>query len=160
MIWNSSREFSNFVVGSAFGALIAIGIVMLVIFLIAAYIYISYAWMIIAKKLRYKKPWFAWVPVLNIIMMLQLGAFSAWWTLLLLIPILGWIAVFVLVIIATWRIFELRNYPGWYSLSLAVPKFGIVLYMIALGFVAWNDKKNTRVSARTATRKVKKKKRR
>ena len=74
-------------------------------------------------------------------MILQLGGFHWAWIFLLLIPVLGWIAVFVLLVIATWRIFEKRKYPGWFSLSMVIPKAGLILYLVAIGFVAWRDKK-------------------
>ncbi|MBI2004437.1 hypothetical protein HYS72_03155 [Candidatus Pacearchaeota archaeon] len=49
----------------------------------------------------------------------------------------------MLLIIAHWRIFEIRNYPGWLSL---IPLAGIIPFLgglagiaslIILGFVAW-----------------------
>ena len=129
----------SFIKWAIFGGLIALG-VFLVILAIGIYIYFAFAWMKIAKKLKYKNPWFAWIPVLNIAMILQLGGFHWAWTFLILIPLFGWIALFVLVIIATWRIFEKRKYPGWFSLSLIIPKVGFILYLIAIGFVAWQDK--------------------
>ena len=74
-------------------------------------------------------------------MVLELGSFHWAWIFLVLIPILGWIALMVLLIIATWRIFEKRKYPGWYSLSMIIPKVGGILYLIAIGFVAWKNQK-------------------
>jgi hypothetical protein len=74
-------------------------------------------------------------------MILQLGEFHWALIFLFLIPILGWIALSVLIIIAMWRIFEKRKYPGWFSLSLILPKIGGVLYLIIIGFVAWKDRK-------------------
>ena len=43
-------------------------------------------------------------------------------------------------LISNWRIFEKRKYPGWFSLSLVIPNIGAVLYLVAIGFVAWKDK--------------------
>ena len=108
--------------------------------ILAVYVYSSFAWMTIAKKLKYKHPWFAWIPIVNVAMILQLGEFHWAWIFLILVPILGWLALMVLVIIATWRIFEKRKYPGWFSLSTLIPKAGAILYLIAIGFVAWKDK--------------------
>ena len=113
----------------------------LILIMLAFYIYFSLAWMTIAKKLKYKRPWLAWIPIVNIAMMLQLGSFHWAWIFLVLIPILGWIPLFVLMIISTWRIFEKRKYPGWFSLSLIIPQIGGILYLVAIGFVAWADKK-------------------
>lgn len=123
------------------GSLLALGILLIVSLIAAFYIYTSLAWMRIAKKLKYKHPWVAWIPVANWAMILQLGGFHWAWIFLILIPILGWIALFVLCIIAHWRIFEKRKYPGWFSLSLIIPQVGLILYLIAIGFVAWQDKK-------------------
>jgi len=110
---------------------------------IAFYIYTSLAWYTIGKKLKYKNNWLAWIPIVRWGMILELGGFHWAWALLVLIPILGWIPLFVLLIIATWRIYEKRKYPGWFSLAIILPEVGGVLHTIAIGFVAWKDlKKN------------------
>ena len=96
--------------------------------------------MTIARKLKYKHPWLAWIPIAATAMRLQLGKFHWAWVFLIFIPIFGWIALFVLAIIATWRIYEYRKYPGWFSLALLIPQVGWILHMIAVGFVAWADK--------------------
>ena len=126
--------------GGIMGALIAIGVVIAILFMVASYVYFALAWSAIAKKLKYKRPWLAWIPFANLAMILQLGKFHWALIFLSLVPILGWIALFVLLIIATWRIFEKRKYPGWFSLSMIIPKVGGILYLIAIGFVAWKDK--------------------
>jgi hypothetical protein len=74
-------------------------------------------------------------------MILELGKFNWALVFLYLIPILGWIAIFILLIIAKWRIFEKRRYPGWLSLFILIPKLGSLAHAIILGFVAWKDKK-------------------
>jgi hypothetical protein len=137
----AGNVITDALIGGTFGALIAIGIMIAVIIFLALYIYFAFAWMTIARKLKYKRAWLAWIPFANIAMMLQLGGFHWAWVFLILIPFLGWIAILVLGIIATWRIFEKRNHPGWFSLSMIIPKIGFILYLIAIGFVAWKDKK-------------------
>jgi ABC-type uncharacterized transport system YnjBCD permease subunit len=57
-----------------------------------------------------------------------------------LIPIAGWLALLILITVSTWKIFEKKKYPGWFSLSIIIPQIGFVLYMIAIGFVAWKKK--------------------
>ena len=136
------EALSNLPAGSLIG-IIAIGIFFALIVLLAFYIYTSLAWFTIAKKLKYKKAWLAWIPIANAAMMLQLGGFNWAWIFLILIPIFGWIALFVLAIIATWRIFEKRKYPGWFSLSMVIPKVGWILYLIAIGFAAWYNQKSS-----------------
>ena len=123
------------------GAFTATMMIFAVIMSIAVYVYFAIAWMTIGKKLKHKYPWLAWIPIANIAFILQLGAFHWAWVFLFLIPVVGWIALTVLCIIATWRIFEKRKYPGWFSLSLIIPQVGGILYLIAIGFVAWKDKR-------------------
>ncbi len=73
-------------------------------------------------------------------MILQLGGFHWAWVFLVLIPIAGWLALLALIIIATWKIFERKKYPGWFSLSMILPHVGGILYLVAIGFVAWKKK--------------------
>jgi len=128
-------------VGGLIGGLIVLGITIAIILLIGIYVYFALAWQTTAKKLKHKAPWLAWIPIANIALILQLGGFHWLWIFLILIPVLGWIALWVLMIIATWRIFVKRKYPGWFSLSMIVPKVGGILYLISIGFLAWGKKK-------------------
>jgi len=134
-------EVWNIFSGGAIVSLITIGIFLVIMVSLAFYVYFALAWMTIAKKMKYKHPWLAWIPVANWAMILQLGGFHWAWIFLVLVPILGWITLMVLFVIATWRIFEKRKYPGWFSLSLVIPKVGGILYLVAIGFVAWAKKK-------------------
>lgn len=157
----SSDEFmANAFTGGIAGALVAFGIILIILIVLAIYVYTSYSWMTIAKKLKYKKSWLAWIPIANISMMLQLGGFHWAWVFLILIPIFGWIALAVLLIISTWRIFEKRNYPGWFSLSLIIPSIGGILYLVALGFVAFKDKGRETIKKLTPKKVAKKRKKR
>jgi len=137
----AGSEIWNVFSGGAIASLIVVGIFLAIILSVAFYVYFALAWMTIAKKMKYKHPWLAWIPIANCAMILQIGGFHWAWIFLFLVPIVGWIALFVMFVIATWRIFEKRKYPGWYSLSLVIPKVGGILYLIVIGFVAWNKKK-------------------
>jgi hypothetical protein len=136
-----TNEMAGAFAGGAFGVLVALGILVLILVLAAVYVYFALAWQTTAKKLKYKRPWLAWIPFANLAMILSIGGFHWAWIFLLVIPFLGWLAVYVLLIIATWKILEKRNYPGWLSLSMIVPKIGGILYLILIGFTAWADRK-------------------
>ena len=136
----AESQIANAFAGGIAGVFIALGIIILILIMLAFYIYTSLAWYTIAKKLKYKNAWLAWIPIANFVMILQLGGFNWAWIFLILIPILGWIALFVLCIISHWRIFERRKYPGWFSLSVIIPQVGGILYLIAIGFAAWGKK--------------------
>jgi len=135
---------------STLGALIAGAIVLSILIIAAIWIYTSLAWQTIGKKLRHKNPWLAWIPFARTALVLKLGKFHWAWVFLWLVPILGWAIIGVLLIIAHWRIFEIRNYPGWLAL---IPLAGIVpvlgglagiAVLIILGLVAWKDVRKRR----------------
>ena len=139
---NISEAFLQGIGGGIIGGIFTgLAITTILIIFLGLYVYIAMAWMSIARKLKYKYPWLAWIPFANAAMILQLGGFHWAWVFLFLIPFLGWIAIMIIGIIATWRIFEKRKYPGWFSLSMIIPQIGGILYLIAIGFVAWKDKK-------------------
>ena len=127
-------------------ALISALLVLWIIVELAVYVYTAWAWMTIGNKLKYKKSWLAWIPIANIAMILQLGGFHWAWVFLVLVPVLGWIALLVLCIIATWRIYEKRKYAGWLALApllSAVPVVGwlaSIANLVILGLVAWKNR--------------------
>jgi hypothetical protein len=133
-------------IGGFLGALLAIGIFIFVLIVVVVWVYNSLAWMTIAKKQKYKHPWLAWIPFANWAMMLEMGEFHWAWIFLLLVPVLGWIAILVLLTISIWKIFEKAKFPGWLSLSVPlriVPFLSAaawVIYLVVIGFVAWKKK--------------------
>ncbi len=135
-------SFTGSFLGGAFvTALFALSVFIAVLLIVGVYVYYALAWSTIAKKRKYKYPWLAWIPFANISLILELGGFHWAWVFLFLIPVLGWLALFILTIIATWKIFEKMNYPGWFSLAVLIPRVGGILYLIAIGFVAWKTQK-------------------
>ncbi len=145
MFMYNIKEFGeimgSFLGGAFITAFFALGFLIAILLIAGVYIYHALAWSVIAKKLKHKYPWLAWIPFANISLILELGGFHWAWVFLLLIPIFGWLALIVLTIIATWKIFEKRNYYGWFSLAILIPKVGWIFYMIAIGFVAWKEQK-------------------
>lgn len=140
MVFNY-MDYSNYFVGDWMtGTLFAGMWALMFLTFLAIYIYTSMAWMTIAQSLKYKKAWIAWIPIANMAMMLQIAGFHWAWVFLILIPVAGWLALFILMVVATWKIFEKKHYPGWFSLSMVIPQIGGVLYLIAIGFVAWQKK--------------------
>lgn len=125
----------------------AIGlIIFFVIIALAVYVYFALALQTIARKLKHKNPWLAWIPIVNGALVLQLGGFHWAWIFLILIPFAGWLALAVLGIISMWRIYEKRNYPGALALipiAGAIPVIGplaSIANLVVLGLVAWKDK--------------------
>jgi len=135
-----SGGVSEAMAGTVMGVLIGVGIMVALIIMAMFYVYNALAWYTIGKKLKYKYSWLAWIPIAKWAMVLQMGGFHWAWVFLFLIPLLGWIPLFVLLIIATWKIYDKRKYPGWFSLAILIPELGGLLYIIIIGFVAWKDR--------------------
>jgi hypothetical protein len=134
----SMFENPDFITGGVLGGLFITMIFVAVILIAAIYVYNALAWQTIARKQKYKRPWLAWIPFANVSMVLQMGSFHWAWVFLFLIPILGWIALFVLWIISLWRIFEKSHYPGWFGLAQVIPKVGGIIHFVIIGIVAWS----------------------
>lgn len=132
----------NAVAGGAILALIAGALLIFLIIFVAIYVYLALTLQSIGRKMKYERPWFAWIPVLNLVMIFQLGEFHWAWTLLILgtiIPLVGGIfglALGVIAIISFWRIFQKAGYHGALSLLILVP----IARLIMLGIVAWEKK--------------------
>ena len=132
--------------GGSLVAAIAAMSALVMLLILALYVYNSLALVTIGKKLKYKYPWLAWIPVANGAMVLQMGGFHWAWIFLVLVPVLGWIALGVLGIISFWRIFEKRKYPGWLSLVLLlgfIPMLGSlagIAFLVVLGLVAGKNR--------------------
>jgi succinate dehydrogenase hydrophobic anchor subunit len=101
-----------------------------IIFLVA-YVYHALALQTIATKTNTENPWFAWIPIVNIILMLNIAKKPIWWILLFLIPLAN-IVIYVLL----WMgIAEARNKPNWWGILIIVP----VVNIIVPGYLAWSD---------------------
>ena len=106
----------------------------LIIILIASlafYVYLALALMSMAKKTGTANGWFAWAPILNLVLMANIAQMSAWALFLLLVPI----ANIVLVGMLWWKIAERRGFSGRLGLLMFVPAVNLVM----LGVFAWKD---------------------
>ncbi len=102
-----------------------------VIFGLACYVYVSLAFQTIAKKTNTPNGWWAWIPILNIILMLNIAKKPIWWIILLLIPLVN-IVVGIIVFMA---VAEARNKPSWWGILTIVPVVGLIVP----GYLAWSD---------------------
>ena len=114
---------------------------------IVVYVYSSFAFMAIAKKVKYSTPGIAWVPAVGPLLITSKTAKMHWWPILLLIvfPIpyiggLAGLAVAVFSIIWLWKTFEVLKRPGWWAILCIIPIVGLVM----IGIAAWGDSKPVR----------------
>jgi hypothetical protein len=90
----------------------------------------------IAQKLNHENPWFAWIPILNVVQLFQMGEQNPWLVALILIPGLGALVVGVISIIAIMNICEKRGYEKLLALLMLIPIGNFIL----LGMLAWGKK--------------------
>lgn len=81
-------------VAALVAAVAAIGFILIPI-AIGGYVYSSFALMKIAKKLEYDNAWFAWIPVLNVILLFKLGDQNPFFLCFVLLPIAGPVIVYM-----------------------------------------------------------------
>lgn len=122
---------------SVFGTLVVIFYILyLGSFFIAHYVIQGIFLMEAGKKLGYKYLWFSWIPVLQTIMKLNLVGMSGWYMLmflLLLVPMLGWIALFVFGVYIWMKLSKACGKPDYLGLFMLAP-FGLFALPLYLTF--------------------------
>lgn len=117
------------------------------LFWIGMYIYGALTLMLIAKKSNTSGSWMAWVPILNLYLMVKASGKSMIWLVLFLLPFVNIIAMVVV-----WAaISERLGKPGWWGILMLVP----VANFIIMGILAFS--KNPGASAVSTPKKVTKK---
>lgn len=106
-------------------------ILVFVVLLIAAYVYFSLALKTIAEKTQTENPWWAWIPLLQAVLMLNVAKKPIWWILLLFVPFVN----IVFGIMVWMAIAEARNKPSWWGILMVVP----FANLIVPGYLAWSD---------------------
>ena len=102
------------------------------------YVYISYCLFLIARKTDQGPLWWAWVPILNLILMLKIAGLSYYWLggfLLGLIPIVGNIFVLAISAYIWYKIALVRNKPGWLGILACLP----IVNLVIIGYLAFSD---------------------
>ncbi|HZV87747.1 MAG TPA: DUF5684 domain-containing protein [Candidatus Binatus sp.] len=101
------------------------------IFCLISYVYIALALQTIAEKTNTDNAWLAWIPIANIVLMLNVAKKPIWWIILFFIPLVS----LVMAIIVWMGIAEERGKPNWWGILLIVPVVGLIVP----GYLAWSD---------------------
>ena len=114
-----------------FAALTGVMLLFVVVFGLAAYVYMSLALQTIATKTGTANEWLAWIPIANLFLMLSVAKKPMWWFLLFLIPLAN-----VVVAIMVWMaVAEARGKPNWWGILMIVP----LVNLVVPGYLAWAD---------------------
>ena len=88
---------------------------------VALYLVMAFSLMKIAQKTGFKdKAWWAWVPVLNMVLNYNMGGYSGWW---MICPI----GNFIVMILAWMKISVKCGKPDWLGILMIVSPLNIIL---------------------------------
>lgn len=92
-------------------------------FVVAMYVYMAYVLQVMAKKTGTPNGWLAWIPLVNVFLMLKIAGKSYWWFLLLCIPFVN----LVIIIILYMALAERLGHPAWVGVLVIVPFVNIIV---------------------------------
>jgi hypothetical protein len=84
---------------------------------LVSYILLAWPLYVMGTKSNSKNPWFAFVPILNLVLLVEIAGKELWWVLLMFVPCIN-----LFVILYIWmQVAEAMNKPGWVGLLMIVP---------------------------------------
>lgn len=113
------------------GMLFGAGFLFLLLLGVAVYAYTAICFMKIAEKTNTENGWWAWIPILNVLLMLAIARKPMWWIILLLVPLVN-IVIAILVIVG---ICQARGKSGLLAIGFLIP----LVNLIVLGYLAFGD---------------------
>jgi Family of unknown function (DUF5684) len=112
-------------------ALMGGSLLFLLFLALAGYVYFAIVISTIAAKTNHDNRWMAWVPILNVILLLNIASRPLWWFLLFLIPFVN----IVIMVIVWMGVAKARNKPDWWGVLMIVP----IANLIVPGVLAFAD---------------------
>jgi hypothetical protein len=92
------------------------GVGMLFVWLVV-YLFIGYCLKTIADKTGHtENSFWAWIPIMNILLLLQIAGKPAWWIVLMIIPFVN----FIVAIIVMMEVAKARGKESWWGIIAAV----------------------------------------
>ena len=106
-------------------------LIVALVFGAAAYVYFALAIQTIAKKTGTQNAWLAWIPIVNVFLMLDIAKKPMWWFLLFLVPLVN----LVMIVIVWMGVATARKKPEWWGILSIVP----IANLVVPGYLAWSD---------------------
>ncbi len=123
----TSSDMTGAEAAAAFAIIAGVwGIIMLPI-----YIYFALTLMVTAKKVGLKNGWFAWIPILQIVLLFQTAGLSPWLFLLTFVPFVN----VIVLVYAYMKIAERRGFESWLGILIILP----IAQLIVPGYLAWGE---------------------
>lgn len=111
----------------------------MLLFLVIVYVYMAVCLMKMARKTNTPNAWMAWIPILNIILMVQVAKKPLWWIILFFIPFVN----IVFTILLWMAIAKELGKPEWLGILMIVP----VANFIVPGYLAFSKSETVTMPA-------------
>lgn len=106
-------------------------VLFLLLFVVVIYVYYAVVFQRMARKLNIADDWFAWIPILNLVLLLRIANRPIWWILLLFIPL-----VQIIINIIIWMdVSKGMGKPEWWGVLMIFPGVNLVV----MGYLAFSD---------------------
>ena len=93
------------------------------IFYILIWAFFSFCIYKIAQKLNVENAWLAWIPIIQVVPLLEVAGKPLWWIILLLIPLVN----IVIAIIIWMGVAERRGKPSWLGILMIIPIANLII---------------------------------
>lgn len=101
------------------------------IFVIALYAYGAYSIQLLANKTNTPNAWMAWVPIINMFLLLKIAGKPGWWFILFLVPLVN-----IVIIAMVWMaVATAVGKANWLGILMLVP----LVNFIVLGYLAFAE---------------------
>ena len=106
------------------------GYVVYSVIAVVIYLFIAYCMQAIAKDLNIRRPWLAWIPVVNVYLWSRIIGKGLWWTILWFVPLVN----VVITIIFCFKLARICGKGRLYGLLLLIPIVDfVILWILAFG---------------------------
>jgi hypothetical protein len=104
---------------------------MFLIFILIAYGYFAFTIQTIANKTGTEGAWRAWVPILNVLLLCEIGGKPGWWVILMFIPIIN----IVMTVLIWMAVSDARQKSPFLGVLMLIP----FLNLIVPGYLAFSE---------------------
>ena len=112
-------------------ALFAGGMFLFILFFVLViYVLMAISLMKIANRTNTPNAWFAWIPILNLVLMLQIAGRPMWWLVFFLVPIINIAGIVLQFVIGVDIAKKLGKTAIWGVLAVLIP----IIFMPYLAF--------------------------
>jgi hypothetical protein len=94
-----------------------------IIAILVGCVIVGYPLYIAAQRANHATPWFGFIPILNLILLCQLGGLEMWWIILCFVPCVNIAAI----IYIWWKFAESMGKPGPVGIAMIIPCVNIFI---------------------------------